>query len=154
MTAVATSRTSEWCAKCTASVFHDTHPEFAVRGTVEVQAEFNVDLVALVKAWPDDWARIRDEQSDLQEALGTLIYDVLIEGEDWAPFQPKGFFRLRTDEPDLDWWHPRGDETFWDRLTEAMVQEGLWGDADDEPSADLRVPGPGQLGLDGSEVPA
>jgi hypothetical protein len=143
-----TSRTSEWCDKCSGHVFHDVHPEFGVHGKVEVQSDFNVDLLALVKAWPSDWARIREEEDRLDEALNALICGVLIEGEEWGPWhEPKGFIRLNTDDPDLDWREPRDDSTFWARLTAALEAEGLWGEVPEVPE-DPRSPGPGQIGLD------
>jgi hypothetical protein len=130
-----------------AHVFHDTHPEFAVRGEVEARSAFNVDLLALVRAWPEDWRRLREQEEDISEAVNTLVCDVLIEGEEWGPaWEPKGFLRVRTDEPEVDWRAPHDAADFWPRFTAALIAEGLWGD-NTTPEDDGRRPGPGQLAL-------
>lgn len=148
-----TRRTSVWCDKCSASVFHGAHPEFAVRGEVKAETEFNVDLLALIKAWPDDWDRIRESQQWFEEAINELIVGVLIEGEEWGPsWEPKGFIRCWSDEPELDWNAPRGSSLL-DDLEAVLRAEGLWGDPA-ESAADSRMPGPGQIALGDPEVPS
>ena len=145
MTSPAPART--WCEACGASVSHDTHPEFAVRGSIQASAEFNVDLLALIEAHPTDWNRIRDDEDHLESALHTLLDEVLIEGEEWGPIgQAEGVLRLLVDEPDLDWGGPRGDQDFFTRLAAVLTERGLWGEAAEQVTPAEQVSG--QLALD------
>lgn len=143
--------TLTWCGQCLASVSHEMHPEFAVRGQVEARTDFSVDLVALIKAWPEDWARICEEESDLEEAVNTLICGTLVEGEEWGPvWAPRGFIHLRSDEPELEWSVPRVEhDSFFTRLEEALVALKLWGV---DPEELAPVNSPGQLAIDIEET--
>lgn len=144
-----TVRRSEWCDKCRASVFHDVHPEFAVRGTVEARSDFNVDVYALIVKHPADWARIRDEERDLSEAVNTLICEMLEEtGLDTFSLRGPAFFHVWDDMSEIDWDHPRDDYDFFTRLENRLIDEGLWGERDETETEIVAQPGPGQLAID------
>lgn len=142
------TRRSEWCDACRASVIHDVHPEFGVTGTVTANSEFGVDVLALIHQHPADWDRIREDESDIAEAVNVLICEQF---EDAAidtfslRYGNKAFFHGWDEEPEIDWREPREDTDFFARLEAALEDAGLWG-TPPEP-AHRTTPIPGQLTL-------